>query len=35
VAALKRDPNIQKLQQAFGARLIESTVKPAEARAGS
>jgi DNA polymerase-3 subunit gamma/tau len=35
VAALKRDPNVQKLEQAFGARLIESTVKPAEARAGS
>ncbi len=35
VAALRRDPNVQKLEQAFGARLIESTVKPAEARAGS
>ncbi|WP_373183657.1 DNA polymerase III subunit gamma/tau [Halomonas campaniensis] len=32
VAALHRDPHIQKLQQAFGARLIESTVKPAAAR---
>ena len=31
VAALQRDPNIQKLQQAFGARLVESTVKPADA----
>jgi DNA polymerase III subunit gamma/tau len=32
VAALQRDPNIQKLQQAFGARLVESTVKPVDAR---
>ncbi|MGJ7459205.1 DNA polymerase III subunit gamma/tau [Halomonas sp. RA08-2] len=35
VAALQRDPNIQKLQQAFGARLVESTVKPADAAAPS
>lgn len=35
VAALQRDPNIQKLQQAFGARLVESTVKPADAGAPS
>ncbi|MDR5891796.1 DNA polymerase III subunit gamma/tau [Halomonas mongoliensis] len=35
VAALRRDPNVQKLEQAFGARLIESTVKPAETGAGS
>ncbi|WP_372373963.1 DNA polymerase III subunit gamma/tau C-terminal domain-containing protein, partial [Vreelandella venusta] len=28
VDLLHRDPNIQKLQQAFGATLIESTVKP-------
>ncbi|MGM0637345.1 MAG: DNA polymerase III subunit gamma/tau [Pseudomonadota bacterium] len=35
VAALQRDPNIQKLQQAFGARLVESTVKPADAGASS
>ncbi|MBB3140172.1 DNA polymerase III subunit gamma/tau [Halomonas organivorans] len=31
VAALQADPQVQKLQQAFGARLIETTVKPAEA----
>jgi DNA polymerase III subunit gamma/tau len=35
VAALNRDPQIQKLQQAFGARLIESTVKPVDVQAGS
>ena len=35
VAALQRDPNIQKLQQAFGARLVESTVKPADTGAPS
>ncbi|MCA1769659.1 MAG: DNA polymerase III subunit gamma/tau [Halomonas sp.] len=35
VAALQRDPNIQKLQQAFGAQLVESTVKPADAGAPS
>ncbi len=29
VDLLHHDPNIQKLQQAFGATLIESTVKPA------
>ncbi len=28
VDLLHHDPNIQKLQQAFGATLIESTVKP-------
>ncbi|MDN3520494.1 DNA polymerase III subunit gamma/tau [Halomonas ramblicola] len=33
VEALSRDPHIQKLQQAFGARLIESTVKPVDAAA--
>ncbi|PSJ21002.1 DNA polymerase III subunit gamma/tau [Halomonas sp. ND22Bw] len=31
VAALQADPQVQKLQQAFGARLIETTVKPVEA----
>ncbi|MFW3616236.1 DNA polymerase III subunit gamma/tau [Billgrantia antri] len=31
VAALQRDPHVRRLQDAFGARLIESTVKPAEA----
>ncbi|MFW6346423.1 MAG: DNA polymerase III subunit gamma/tau C-terminal domain-containing protein, partial [Halomonas sp.] len=31
VAALQRDPHVQRLQQAFGARLIETTVKPADA----
>ncbi|NWN83751.1 MAG: DNA polymerase III subunit gamma/tau [Halomonas sp.] len=30
VEALGSDPHVQKLQQAFGARLIESTVKPAD-----
>ncbi|QTF91530.1 DNA polymerase III subunit gamma/tau [Halomonas sp. BM-2019] len=35
VAALQRDPQIQKLQQAFGARLIESTVKPVDSQASS
>lgn len=30
VAALKRDPHIQQLQEAFGARLLEATVKPRE-----
>ncbi|MEQ5802588.1 DNA polymerase III subunit gamma/tau [Halomonas sp. H10-9-1] len=29
VEALGSDPHVQQLQQAFGARLIESTVKPA------
>ncbi|SFT83622.1 DNA polymerase III subunit gamma/tau [Halomonas saccharevitans] len=33
IEALNRDPHVQKLQQAFGARLIESTVKPAGAEA--
>lgn len=33
IEALHRDPHVQKLQQAFGARLIESTVKPAGAEA--
>ncbi|MDX1467526.1 MAG: DNA polymerase III subunit gamma/tau C-terminal domain-containing protein, partial [Halomonas sp.] len=33
IEALTRDPHVQKLQQAFGARLIESTVKPADAEA--
>ncbi|MCL7940739.1 DNA polymerase III subunit gamma/tau [Halomonas sp. ATCH28] len=33
IEALSRDPHVQKLQQAFGARLIESTVKPADAGA--
>lgn len=33
IEALSRDPHVQKLQQAFGARLIESTVKPADAEA--
>ncbi|MDZ7852373.1 MAG: DNA polymerase III subunit gamma/tau [Halomonas sp.] len=28
IEALNRDPHVQRLQQAFGARLIESTVKP-------
>ncbi|MEQ6916575.1 DNA polymerase III subunit gamma/tau [Halomonas aquatica] len=31
IEALSRDPHVQKLQQAFGARLIESTVKPVDA----
>ncbi|GHE19942.1 DNA polymerase III subunit gamma/tau [Halomonas urumqiensis] len=31
VEALKDDPHVQNLQSAFGARLIESTVKPASA----
>ncbi|MFY0991958.1 DNA polymerase III subunit gamma/tau [Halomonas sp. C05BenzN] len=31
VEALSNDPHVQQLQQAFGARLIESTVKPAGA----
>ncbi|MCL5427521.1 MAG: DNA polymerase III subunit gamma/tau [Gammaproteobacteria bacterium] len=30
VELLNHDPNVQKLQQAFGAKLIESSVKPAE-----
>ncbi|MGQ4877474.1 DNA polymerase III subunit gamma/tau [Billgrantia sp. LNSP4103-1] len=30
VAALQRDPHVRQLQDTFGARLIESTVKPAE-----
>ncbi|XKE44144.1 DNA polymerase III subunit gamma/tau [Halomonas organivorans] len=33
VEALRADPQVQKLQQAFGARLVESTVKPADAPA--
>ncbi|PMR67678.1 DNA polymerase III subunit gamma/tau, partial [Halomonas heilongjiangensis] len=33
VEALSNDPHVQQLQQAFGARLIESTVKPADAEA--
>ena len=33
IEALSRDPHVQKLKQAFGARLIESTVKPADAEA--
>ncbi|TFH85568.1 DNA polymerase III subunit gamma/tau [Billgrantia azerbaijanica] len=28
VAALNRDPHVQQLQRAFGARLIEASVKP-------
>jgi DNA polymerase-3 subunit gamma/tau len=31
VDLLHHDPNIQKLQQAFGATLIESSVKPTPA----
>ncbi|MCC5882421.1 MAG: DNA polymerase III subunit gamma/tau [Halomonas sp.] len=31
VAALHRDPHVKQLQETFGARLIESSVKPAEA----
>ena len=31
VAALKSDPHIQQLQEAFDARLIEATVKPLDA----
>ncbi|XKH59246.1 DNA polymerase III subunit gamma/tau [Halomonas sediminis] len=30
VAALNKDPHVQKLQQVFGAKLIESSVKPVE-----
>ncbi|WP_111412437.1 DNA polymerase III subunit gamma/tau [Billgrantia lactosivorans] len=30
VAALRRDPHVRQLEESFGARLIESTVKPAE-----
>ncbi|MDX5435184.1 MAG: DNA polymerase III subunit gamma/tau, partial [Halomonas sp.] len=30
VAALHRDPHVKQLQETFGARLIESTVKPAD-----
>ncbi|QTP54503.1 DNA polymerase III subunit gamma/tau [Billgrantia sulfidoxydans] len=30
VAALQRDPHVRQLQDTFGARLIETTVKPAE-----
>ncbi|MGR4068901.1 DNA polymerase III subunit gamma/tau [Billgrantia sp. C5P2] len=30
VAALQRDPHVRQLQDTFGARLIESSVKPAE-----
>lgn len=33
IEALSRDPHVQKLQQAFGARLIESTVRPIDAGA--
>ncbi|MDI5987068.1 DNA polymerase III subunit gamma/tau [Halomonas sp. M4R5S39] len=33
VEALSNDPHVRQLQQAFGARLIESTVKPADAEA--
>ncbi len=33
VEALQRDPHVRKLQDAFGARLIESTVKPVSADA--
>ncbi|SEK90497.1 DNA polymerase III subunit gamma/tau [Halomonas daqiaonensis] len=33
IEALNRDPHVQKLQQAFGARLIESTVKPTDTEA--
>ncbi|TDO16514.1 MULTISPECIES: DNA polymerase III subunit gamma/tau [Halomonas] len=33
IEALSRDPHVQKLQQAFGARLIDATVKPAGAEA--
>ncbi|MDR5898572.1 DNA polymerase III subunit gamma/tau [Halomonas vilamensis] len=29
IDTLSRDPHIQKLQQAFGAKLIESSIKPA------
>jgi DNA polymerase-3 subunit gamma/tau len=31
VDLLNHDPHVQKLQQAFGAKLIESSVKPANA----
>jgi DNA polymerase-3 subunit gamma/tau len=31
IDTLSRDPNIQKLQQAFGATLLESSVKPVSA----
>tara|TARA_R110002020_G_scaffold149661_5_gene326029 strand:- start:1672 stop:3594 length:1923 start_codon:yes stop_codon:yes gene_type:complete len=31
VDLLNHDPHVQKLQQAFGAKLIESSVKPADA----
>ena len=30
VESLKQDPHIQQMQQTFGARLVESTVKPLE-----
>ena len=30
VAALQRDPHVRQLQDTFGARLIETTVKPAD-----
>ncbi|MDN3554655.1 DNA polymerase III subunit gamma/tau C-terminal domain-containing protein, partial [Halomonas maura] len=33
VEALRADPQVQKLQQTFGARLIEASVKPADAPA--
>ncbi|WP_163559019.1 DNA polymerase III subunit gamma/tau [Halomonas sp. NO4] len=33
VAALNRDPHVQQLQQTFGARLVEATVKPADTAA--
>ncbi|MGM0982452.1 MAG: DNA polymerase III subunit gamma/tau [Pseudomonadota bacterium] len=32
IEALNRDPHVQRLQQVFGARLIESTVKPTVAQ---
>ncbi|QEM81259.1 DNA polymerase III subunit gamma/tau [Halomonas binhaiensis] len=34
VESLKRDPHIQQMQQTFGARLVESTVKPLEPENG-
>ncbi|HSP58257.1 MAG TPA: DNA polymerase III subunit gamma/tau C-terminal domain-containing protein, partial [Halomonas sp.] len=33
VEALTRDPHVQQLQKTFGARLIQSTVKPADVQA--
>ena len=35
VAALKSDPHVQQLQEAFGAHLIEATVKPLDATPGA